>query len=143
MYTGALGRSSVATEAQGTYERVGDARKCKPAMPRRPNSQPGMFNTPILKEFQSLVHEIGGSGASLADQMKIFGFFEKYDKAIADAVTSADNKSTATGGPTAAASTTGGSASAYTSAAASCASAKTSEVADGSNTAASATGRGA
>jgi len=141
--TGALGRSSVATDAQATYEQVGDARKCKTAVTRRPNAKPGFFNTPILKEFQSLMHEIGGSGVSLADQTKIFKFFEKYDKAIADAVTSADNNSTATGGPTTAASKTGGKPSSDTSAAAGGASDTASAAADGSTAAAPATGRGA
>jgi len=68
----ALGRLSAATEAQATYERVGDARTCGLAVTRRPNAKPGQFNTPILKELQLLMQEMGGSGASLADQTKMF-----------------------------------------------------------------------
>jgi len=71
----ALGRSSVATEAQATYERVGDDRSCEPAVSRRPNAKPGQFDNPILKDLQVLMQEIGGSGASLADQTKLFQFF--------------------------------------------------------------------
>jgi len=73
--------SSVSTEAQAFYERVGDARNCEPAVARRPNSKPGLFDTPILKELQKLVQELGGSGASLADQTRIFNFLRMYDEA--------------------------------------------------------------
>jgi len=93
----ALGRSSVSTEAQATYERVGDARSCEPAVSRRPHAKPGQFVTPILKDLQILMQEIGGSGASLADQTKLFQFFEKYDKAIVTAYEVAATSQTATG----------------------------------------------
>jgi len=93
----ALGRSSVATEAQATYERVGDARSSEPAVARRPNARPGQFNTPILKELQILMQEIGGAGASLADQTKLFKFFEKYDQSIIAACNATANASAGAG----------------------------------------------
>jgi len=54
----ALRRSSVATEAQATYERVGDTRNSEPAVTRRPNARPGQFTTPILKDLQMLMQEV-------------------------------------------------------------------------------------
>jgi len=100
----ALGGSCVSTEARAHYERVGDARRCEPALEQRPRAKPGLFNTPILTELQSLVHDIGGSGASLADQTRIFKFLVKYDEAIAESMKAGVNGGScavpAAGGPT-------------------------------------------
>eukprot|EP00168_Porphyra_purpurea_P018323 TRINITY_DN6751_c0_g1_i1.p2 TRINITY_DN6751_c0_g1~~TRINITY_DN6751_c0_g1_i1.p2 ORF type:complete len:611 (-),score=89.82 TRINITY_DN6751_c0_g1_i1:465-2297(-) len=146
--------SSVATEAQAAYERVRDAAKCEPAVTARPNARPGQFSAPVPKEFQSLLQDIGGSGASLTDQTMMYKFFEKYDAVITAAVNAAATSPTASssaaadgdGSATATSAAAGGSAAAAAAAgrgsrATSSAAAGGSAAADGSSpTAAAPTG---
>jgi len=71
--------SSVATEAQAEYERIGDSKRCEHAIDARPNCKPGQFNTPALKMLQTFVNECNGSGLSTASQTRLYELLARWD----------------------------------------------------------------
>jgi len=71
--------SSVATEAQAEYERIGNAKRCEPAIDARQNCKPGQFNTPALKMLQTFVNECNGSGLSTASQTRLYELLARWD----------------------------------------------------------------
>jgi len=77
-------RSSVCTEAQAEYERIGDAKRCQPAVEARPHCKPGLFNTPALRLMQEFIHEANGSGLSTTFQTKFYEMMAKWDGSADD-----------------------------------------------------------
>jgi len=71
--------SSVATEAQAEYERIGDDKRAEPAVHARPNCNPGQFKTPALQMLQMFVHECNGSGLSTAFQTRLYDLLAAWD----------------------------------------------------------------
>jgi len=71
--------SSVATEAQAEYERIGDDKRAEPAVHARPKCNPGQFKTPALKMLQTFVHECNGSGLTTAFQTRLYDLLAAWD----------------------------------------------------------------
>jgi len=71
--------SSVATEVQAEYERIGDSKRSAPAVDSRPHCKPGQFDTSALKMLQSFVNECNGSGLSTAFQTRLYELLAKWD----------------------------------------------------------------
>jgi len=76
--------SSVSTEARAEYERIGDIKRCSPAVEARPHCKPGKFNTPALRLVQEFVHDANGSGLSTAFQTKLYNLIAAWDGSAAD-----------------------------------------------------------
>ena len=81
---GAHARSSVCTEAQAEYERIGDSKRCEPAVKARPHCRPGLFNTPALRLMQAFVNEANGSGLSIKFQTMFYEMMAKWDGSADD-----------------------------------------------------------
>jgi len=71
--------SSVATEVQAEYERIGDSKRSDGAVNARPHCKPGQFNTPALKQLQSFVNDCNGSGLSTAFQTRLYELLATWD----------------------------------------------------------------
>jgi len=81
---GAHARSSVCTEAQAEYERIGDSKRCEPEVKARPHCGPGLLNMPALRLMQAFVNEANGSGLSTKFQTMLYEMMAKWDGSADD-----------------------------------------------------------